>query len=73
MIAKKKKNEKDQKFLAKDLKDPCIRMNVKQKEKIKIQETNIDIFFESNFVGVNRLFVSLCSNYDANTKRFKSQ
>ena len=41
---KKKKDKKDKKFLGKDLEDPCIGMNTKQKEKIKIQETNIDIF-----------------------------
>ena len=41
---KKKKDQKDQKFLRKDLEDPCIGMNIKQKEKIKTKETNIDIF-----------------------------
>ena len=41
---KKKKDKKDKKFLGKDLEDPCIGMNTKQKEKIKTQETNIDIF-----------------------------
>ena len=28
-------------------------------------------FFESNFVGVDKLFVSVYSNQDDNTKRFK--
>ena len=30
-------------------------------------------FLESNFVGVNRLFVLVYSNQDANSKRFKSR
>ena len=31
-------------FLAKDLKDQCIGLNIKQKVRIKIQQTIIDIF-----------------------------
>ena len=30
-------------------------------------------FLESNFVGVNRLFVLVYSNQDGNSKRFKTQ
>ena len=30
-------------------------------------------FFESNFVGVNRLFVLVYSNQDADSKRFKTR
>ena len=30
-------------------------------------------FLESNFVGVNRLFVLVCSNEDADFKRFKAK
>ena len=30
-------------------------------------------FLKSNFVGVNRLFVIVYSNQDANSKRFKTQ
>ena len=33
-----------QNFLAKDLKDLCIRMNIRQKFKIKMQQIFIDIF-----------------------------
>ena len=33
-----------QNFLAKDLKDQFIRMNIKQKVRIKIRKINIDIF-----------------------------
>ena len=45
--------KKYQNFLAKCLKNWCSRMNIKQKVRIKIQQMSI----ESNFVGVNRLFV----------------
>ena len=34
-----------QNFLAKDLKDHCIGMNIKQKERMKIRQMNIDIFW----------------------------
>ena len=33
----------------------------------------IDVFLESNFAGVNRLFVLLYSNQDANAKRFNAR
>ena len=33
-----------QNFLAKDLKDQCIGMNIKQKVRIKIQQTIIEMF-----------------------------
>ena len=36
-------------------------------------ETPSRYFLESNFVGVNRLFVSVYSNKDADSKRFKTQ
>ena len=39
------------------MKDQFIGMSVIQKVKTKIWQINIDIFFESNFLGVNRLFV----------------
>ena len=34
----------DQNFLAKDLKDQCIRMNIKQTVRIKIRQMTIDVF-----------------------------
>ena len=34
-----------QNFSARNLKDQCIRTNIKQKVRIKLQETSIDIFF----------------------------
>ena len=63
--------KKDQTFLAKDLKDQCIEMNMKQKFRLKTRQMNIDIF--SNQVGVNRLFALVYSNQDNNPKRLKSQ
>ena len=60
-----------QNSLAKDLKDQCIGMNIKQKVKITLQQMNIDIFLKSNFVGNNRLFVLVFSSQDNNSKRFK--
>ena len=46
-------------------------MNVKQKVRIKIRQNKYRYFFESNFVGVNRLFVLVYTNEDNNAKRFK--
>ena len=34
---------------------------------------NIDAFFETNIVGVNRLFVIVYSNLDDSSKRFRSK
>ena len=39
-------------FLAKDLKDQCIGMNIKQKVRIKIQQMNIYIFPNQTLVGL---------------------
>ena len=47
-------------------------MSIK-KIRIEIQQMNIYIFFESNFVRVNRLFVLVQINEDNNAKRFKTQ
>ena len=40
--------------------------------KIKIQQMS-RYFLESDFVGVNRLFVLVYSNEDADSKRFKAK
>ena len=45
-------------------------MNIKHKVRIKIQQRN---FVGSNFVGVNRLFVLVYTNQDANAKRFNAR
>ena len=39
-----KRNQKLSNFLANDLKDQCNGMNIKQKVRIKIRKTSIDIF-----------------------------
>ena len=48
-------------------------MSIKQKAKIKTQERIIGIFLESNFVEVNRLFVSILFKQDDSAKRYKAQ
>ena len=47
----------------------------KSENKNTANEIRLDIryFFESNFVGVNGLFVSVYSNHDNNAKRFKAK
>ena len=59
-----------QNFLAKDLKDQCIGINIKQKVKTKIRH-EYRYFLESNFERVNRFFVLIYSNQGDNAKRFK--
>ena len=54
------------------MKGQFIKMSIK-KIRIEIQQMNIYIFFESNFVRVNRLFVLVQINEDNNAKRFKTQ
>ena len=44
-------------------------MNIKQKVRIKIRQTNL----ESNFVGVNRLYLLSYTNEANNTKRFNDR
>ena len=51
-------------FLAKGLKDQCIGMNKKQKSENNSMTNEYRYFNESNFVGVNRLFVLIYSNQD---------
>ena len=59
-----------QNFLAKNLKDQLIGMNIKQKVRIKIRQKILDIFFEPNFVGVNKFFVLVYLNRSNDVKRF---
>ena len=54
------------------MKDQFIGMNIKQKVK-KNTTTEYRYFPESNFVGVNRLFVLVYANEDGNGKRFNAQ
>ena len=62
-----------QNILAKDLKDECIGMNIKQKVKIKIWQKEYRYFLESNFVGVNRLFVLIYLKHNDDANRYKVQ
>ena len=59
-------------FLAKDLKDQFIGMNIKQKLRTKITTNEYRYFLKSNFVGFNTLFVLVYSNQDVSYKRFKT-
>ena len=59
-----------QNFLAKNLKDQLIGMNIKQKVRIKIRQKILDIFFEPNFVGVNKFVVLVYLNRSNDVKRF---
>ena len=54
------------------MKDQFIGMNIKKSEN-KNAPNEFRYFLESNFVGVNRLFVLIYSNEDTATKRFKSK
>ena len=61
-----------QNWLAKDLKNQCIGINIKQKR--KENTTNESTYFiELNFVLVNRFFALIYSNQDSNSKRFKAR
>ena len=59
-------------FLAKDLKDQFIGMNIKQKLRTKITTNEYRYFLKSNFVGFNTLFVLVYSNQNVRYKRFKT-
>ena len=56
LSAKTTKSNKD--FLAKDLKDLCIGIDIKQKVTIKTQQTNKDIFLNNRLFGLICLFQS---------------
>ena len=62
-----------QNFLAKDLKDQCTGMNIKQKLRTKIQQMSINIFSNQNYVEVYRLFILVYSCQDDDAKKFKTQ
>ena len=65
-------NQNYQNFLAKDLNDQFIGMSIKKSEN-KNKTNEYRYFPESNFVGVNRLFVFVYSNQNVNSKRFKTR
>ena len=41
--------------------------------RVKIQQINIDLFLESNSVGVNGLFFLVYANKDEASERFKTR
>ena len=41
--------------------------------RIKIQQTSTDVFFESNFVGVKKLFALIYPNQNDSVKRFNGK
>ena len=47
-------------------------MSINQKVRTQTRRMNIDIFFESNFVGVNRLLILVYSNVVDNSKKYKA-
>ena len=57
--------------LAKDLKDQFI--GIKTKKESKHATNEYRYFLKSNFVGVNRLFVLVYTNYNAIAKRFNAR
>ena len=67
-----KDNKKYQNFLAKDLKDQFVGMNIKQEVRIKIYN-NYTYFLELNFVGLTWLFVLIYSNKNDNVKKNKAE
>ena len=54
-----KDNKNCQNFLAKELKDQFIGVNIKQKVRIKIQQTNLDIFSNQTLLELIDLFFQL--------------
>lgn len=58
--------------LAKSLNDQCVRMNIKQKVKPKIQQLNIDIS-SNQTVRISRFFASVYSNEDNKWNKYKSK
>ena len=48
-------------------------MNIRQKVRIKMQQTSIDILLYQTFVGANRLFALSYSYADGHAKRYKSR
>ena len=60
-----------QNFLANGLKDQCIGMNIKKSENKNATNKYI-YFFESNFSGVNQLFVLVYLNQTNDIKRYNT-
>ena len=54
------------------MKDQFLGTNIKKQVNIKIEQMNIDTFWNQFFFGVNRLFVLVYTNQDNASKRFKT-
>ena len=61
------------KRLSKDFERSVYWKEYKTKSEDKNTTNELRYFLESNFVGVNRLFVLVYSNHDNNAKRFKGK
>ena len=61
------------KRLSKDFERSVYWKEYKTKSEDKNTANELRYFLESNFVGVNRLFVLVYSNHDNNAKRFKGK
>ena len=61
------------KRLSKDFERSVYWKEYKTKSEDKNTANEFRYFLESNFVGVNRLFVLVYSNHDNNAKRFKGK
>ena len=66
-------NQKLSKLLSKRFKRPVYWNEYKTKSEIKNTTIEFRYFLESNFVGVNRLFVSVYWNEAPGSKRFKAK
>ena len=68
-----KDNQKLTKLLSKGSERSVYWNEFKTKNENKNIANEYRYFFESNFVGVNRLFVSVSANQDVDSKRLKTQ
>ena len=68
-----KDNKNVTKLLSKGFERSVYWNEYKTKSENKNTTNEYRYFLESNFVGVNRLFVSVYSNKDADSKRFKAK
>ena len=65
-LYQQKRTRNCQNILAKDLKDQCISISIKQKVKIKIWQMNKYIFSNQNFLVLTDCFVLIYSSQDDN-------
>ena len=65
-------NRKLSDFLVKELKEQFLGMNIKQKVRLKQQQTSLDIFSNQILSGVNRLFALTDLNRSDDIRGFKN-